>query len=386
MEKKKIAIFATNASQYHVPIYQALARDSSIELSVFYSTDLGIKGFYDKQSNSYVEWDIDLSSGYNFMVFKNLASRENRGFFRAINFGVIPWLLRNKYDLVLLQGYNTLTLWLVYLTALLTQPKLTWRGEAIIYKNKNKFLFYLKKIILFFYFKGFHTVFYSCSGNKDYLRQFVFQDQKLKLFPCAVDNNYFYEVKEKYQDSRQSFRESYSISEDEIVILFAARLIDRKRPHDLLMAVKQINHPKIVLLFCGDGPEKESLKKASTGLGNRVIFTGFLGQEELAKHYLIADIYTILSDYDNSPKTLNEALNFALPTIATNMIGNAADLIHSGENGFIAEARNVPDIANKLELIIKNLDHFKKSSNFISNKLLQKWSINEDIQALKKIL
>ena len=56
-----------------------------------------------------------------------------------------------------------------------------------------------------------------------------------------------------------------------------------------------------------------------------IIFSDFLSA---------ADIYLQVSDYDPSPKSLNEAMNFELPIIATRMIGTCQDLVKENINGF----------------------------------------------------
>ncbi len=386
-KKNEIAIYATNASQYHVPIYKLLHSDEEVSLTVLYGSDVGIEEFYDEQSSSFINWDIDLSEGYNYKVFKNLARRNSRNFFRAINFGIIPWLLNHKYDLVLINGYNTLTSWLVFFTCKLLRIKLVWRGEALVPKNEPPFLLaFLKKIILPFYFSSFNYVFYSCQGNKDYLDQYVRDKNKLKIFPCAVDNKFFSDIKENEYANRKEIRRSLGINDDEIVVLFAARFIKRKRPYDLINAISKIDHSKVTLLFCGDGPERSEMQRVVESYSIKSIFTGLLGQKELARHYMISDLYALLSDYDASPKTLNEALNFGLPIIASNMLGNAPDIVIEEKNGFIVEVGDHQQIINRLNYLIKNLEQMKEKSLKVSELLLPQWSIQRDVQAIKDLL
>ena len=385
--KKKIAIYATNASQYHVPIYKALNARQNIDLTVLYASDVGIESFYDEQSNAHIEWDIDLSAGYKYELFKNLSSRKNRGFFRAINLGIISYLILNKYDLILIQGYNTLTSWLVFFTSKIMGYKIAWRGEAIIPKDNQRTPFFkFKSFILQNYFRCFDHIFYSCNGNKLYLEQFISDQRKMSLFPCAVDNDYFHKIKKENKHKRDDLRKYYSIRHDEIVLLFAARFIERKRPYDLINALKDIDDKKLVVLFCGDGPERERMEKEASKLSVRSIFTGFLNQNQLAKHYLISDIYTILSEYDASPKTLNEALNFGLPVIASDMLGNAEDLILENENGFIVSVGDIDEIKYKLKYLLLNLDEFKEKSEVVTEKILSKWSIHSDVKALEEVI
>jgi len=101
---------------------------------------------------------------------------------------------------------------------------------------------------------------------------------------------------------------------------------------------------------------------------------------------MIADIYALLSDYDASPKTLNEALNFGVPLIASNMLGNAPDILIEGKNGFIVEVGNIRQASEKLSYLCENLEEMKKSSMEISKSLLPRWSIEEDVNSIKDLL
>jgi len=59
----------------------------------------------------------------------------------------------------------------------------------------------------------------------------------------------------------------------------------------------------------------------------------------------------ILSDYDPSPKSLNEMMNFSLPVIVTSVTGTSEDLVKHGINGYIVNSGDIKGISK----YIKNL-------------------------------
>jgi len=79
----------------------------------------------------------------------------------------------------------------------------------------------------------------------------------------------------------------------------------------LIEAVSKIDHSNITLLFIGDGLLRNEMEELSVKYGIKAVFTGFKGQKKLANYYSIANLFVVISDYDASPKALNEALNFA---------------------------------------------------------------------------
>ena len=73
------------------------------------------------------------------------------------------------------------------------------------------------------------------------------------------------------------------------------------------------------------------------------------------KNYFLKGLYSligvILSDYDPSPKSLNEMMNFSLPVIVTSVTGTSEDLVKHGINGYIVNSGDIKSISK----YIKNL-------------------------------
>ena len=163
-------------------------------------------------------------------------------------------------------------------------------------------------------------------------------DQKLFLLPCAVNNDFFLEQKSTLTPLREENRSALGIGQEEFVILFSARFTERKRPYDLIAAVAALEDPRLRIVFVGDGPEREGMEQAVRQLNVLATFTGFVGPEELAMYYSIADLDVVISSKDPSPKSLNEALIFSLPVVVTDVVGTAPDLVKDGKNGFMSRS------------------------------------------------
>ena len=73
----------------------------------------------------------------------------------------------------------------------------------------------------------------------------------------------------------RSLRESFFIAADAPIILFAGRLIDAKRPLDVLEAFEQLKELRrtAVVVMVGDGPLKPALMERAKG---NVVFTGWI--------------------------------------------------------------------------------------------------------------
>jgi glycosyltransferase involved in cell wall biosynthesis len=140
---------------------------------------------------------------------------------------------------------------------------------------------------------------------------------------------------------RDEIRAGFGIGRRDFAVLFLARFLPRKRPFDLLEVVRELRDEGIVdtfLLMVGEGESRKEMEMFAARHGLRVLFTGFKNQTEIPPYYAAADAYMMLSDFDPSPKAMNEAMNFSLPIICTRETGTAMDLIEDGGNGFLIDA------------------------------------------------
>lgn len=366
---KKIAILALHPIMYQTPIFRELSdytksSKEKIEVIVYFADDISLKNVFFKEFNVFYKPKVpSLIKGFDFKFLKNYSYDSRKGFLSRINPGIFNELIENNYDAILIHGYDTLTSWFALLAAKLTRTKVIFRGEAVLRGNENTFglknLF--KRVIIQFFFSNCDAYLYSCTGNLNFISFYGVCIDKMFKIPCAVNNDFFTEEFNKYQNLKDEIRNSLKIPNDNLVVLFSARFTERKRPFDLINAIKNINNKNITLLFVGDGPERGKMEKNIIENNINARFTGFVNQDEISKYYTIADLFTVISDYDPSPKAMNEAMNFKLPIISTNVVGTASDLIEDGINGFIigvgeidALSRNITKL-NEDRLLLKTM-------------------------------
>lgn len=389
MRNKKLAIYALHPIMYQTPIFKELTSSIlhiqfPIEVKVLFGSDLSLKEMYFEEINTTFKPDTpSLLEGYPHKFLKNYAKDERGGFFSRMNFGIFRELFCERYDAILIHGYESLTAWLILIVAKLSGTKILWRGEAVLrgIENNASLKQRVKKVVLKYFFKGCDAVMYSCSGNKYYLQFYGVEDKKLFSIPCAVNNQFFQDEKVKYEKNKKQIKRELEIDSDDMVILFSARFTKRKRPLDLLRAVASIEHSKITILFVGNGPEYNSMQEFAVENHLKTVFTGFKNQSELAKYYSIADVDIVISDYDPSPKAMNEAMNFSLPIIVTDVVGTAYDLVEDGKNGFIIKVGDIDILAKKLDYLMK---HKEKISEFgkKSLEIVNQWNYIEDAKGI----
>jgi len=346
-----------------------------------FGDDMGLKEVYSDGFNYTIKWDVPLTKGYKHFFLKNLAKTKITGFLSRINFGVFKSINPKEFDFILVHGYQTLTCWLILLAAKLRGVKIILRGEAIIKNTKGTKIKIFNRLIINSYLKRVDAVMYSCTGNYKYWKTFSIDEKKLFFIPCAVDNNFFIERKIFYKSRINIIKDELKLLKDDFVIIFPSRFTDRKRPFDLIEAAALSARKNLVLLFVGDGPNKNKMEKLSLQKGVRSIFTGFINQKIISKYYLISDVVAIISEYDASPKSLNEALNFNLPGIVSNMVGTAGDLVISEHNGFIVDVGDIKNISCKINQLMDDKKLLKEMSKN-SGMIVKKWSLENDVKGI----
>jgi glycosyltransferase involved in cell wall biosynthesis len=388
--KKKLAIVALHPIMYQTPIFRSLqnyisTEEVSINFTVLFLDDVSLKEKYFHEINTVYKPNVpSLLNGFNYRFLKNIRI-QNSGFFSRVNFQLISFFFTNKFDYVLIHGYDTFSSWVVLALSKLLGLKLIFRGEAVL-NGKNKINNYknkFKKKLISFYLNNCDAILYSCSGNKDFILSHLKKNQANKLFsiPCAVDNSFFQLEYNNLKSERLRLRESLGIPIDNLVILFSARFTSRKRPLDLLKSLTLIDNNLITVLFVGDGPERINLEKFSDEYKLNTVFVGFVNQDVISQYYTISDLKVILSDYDPSPKAMNEAMNFELPVIVTNVVGTSKDLVHSNVNGFVINVGDVTSLSLRIDYLNRNRNQLRKMGE-MSKSIVENWSFDADVRGI----
>lgn len=150
--------------------------------------------------------------------------------------------------------------------------------------------------------------------------------------------------------NRQEIRRSLDVSDTEVLIFSAGRLVELKQFDLLIRAFARIpqNLP-VKLCIAGSGPCREQLNNLVRELdeGSRVQLLGF--RTDISDLLQAADCFSLVSRTEGLSCSILEAMSFGLPIIATKVGGNC-ELVADGQSGYLVNA-DVSDIHQKLELI-----------------------------------
>ena len=152
------------------------------------------------------------------------------------------------------------------------------------------------------------------------------------------------EVKQEGTELYSNVRHELGIQEHEKIILYFGRIEEYKGIHELIISFNRLDRKDWHLLICGPGEEKISEEiKGKTNIHA----VGGIRPEKRAEYYAASDLFVLANTYRNKIEpwglTVNEAMQFGLPIIASNATGSAIDLVFSGLNGFIIDANRIED-------------------------------------------
>ena len=178
-------------------------------------------------------------------------------------------------------------------------------------------------------------------------------------------------------------RARYALPSGRPIVLSVGRLSPEKRADVLIAALARLSEAGgPVLVLAGAGPDEARLRSLAShhGVADRVLFTGFVPDADLPGLYRAASVFAIASEAELQSLVTMSAMAAGLPVVAVNA-GALPELVHAGENGFLARPGNAAELAASLGLLCGSASlrarMGKASSRIIAahdrNRILRRW-------------
>lgn len=386
--KYRLAALVSHPIQYQVPLFRELQQCPQLDLTVYFCSDFGVGSEkFDPGFGVKLTWDIPLLEGYTHKFLPNLSQSPLKGFSGLINPSIIRELRFNEYDALWIHGYAHLTNWLAFFGAWITGTPIILRGESHLLNHRSALRKLCKRIVLGLLFKSAGCFLTIGSLNAEYYRYYGVPDEKMFPCPYCVDNTFFSKKRAELSEKRESLKEKLGIAPATPVILYASKMIPRKRAIDLLRAYGKISdNVRKALVLVGDGPDRQNLERYAVEYNlKNVFFAGFKNQTELPEYFAIADVFVLPSTDEPWGLIINEALNFGLPVVTTDQVGAAPDLLRHEENGFIYQVGNIDELAGYLSRLLESAE-LRMNMGKRSLEIISKWSYADDLVGILRAL
>ena len=175
-----------------------------------------------------------------------------------------------------------------------------------------------------------------------------------------------------------SIRRKLSIPKEALVLFALQRLDKWKRVDVIIKALKSVLKRKdVFLLIGGKGPENNYLNQMTKDLGisSRVIFAGFIPENELPIYYATADLFVFHSIYETLGLVLLQAMASGKPIVSVESTA-IPEVIDNHKNGILVEPLNPEQFADAIIYLLENKDIMKIFSQNSRKTALEKYDWN----------
>lgn len=329
----KILYFTNIPVPYRVDFFNEMGK--YIDLTVVFEAETA------RQLNS--QW-----FSQNFTNFKSFFLKKGGINEKAIMFGVLKYLKKNAYDIIIVSNYYLPTIILAIEKLQLCKIPFVYSTDGAFIKNEN----WLKKAFKSHLVKS--ATYWLSTGTitNAYYAHYGVKKDKIFWYPFTSLKESQILSNPLLKEEKVQIKVKLGIDEEKVVIS-VGQFIRRKGFDVLLEACSKLSRGYGVYII-GGGPTKEYLDlKEKYGLEN-VHFVGFKSKCELSEYYKIADLFVLPTREDIWGLVVNEAMAFGLPVITTDRCIAGLELIKDYENGFIVPVERADILANRIEEVLSD--------------------------------
>ena len=388
----KVAYLVSHPIQYQAPLLKFLSKQPEINLTVFFTSDLTVKGEHDLGFGVPHQWDVPLLEGYNHVFLPVVGRRDRLSFWRPFAYRIYRHLKEGCFDALWIHGYAQQVNLRALVIAKYLGLKVLLRGESNLQCHSIPF------IIGSFKRQVYSKIFNMIDGflaigtlNREFYLHYGVPPDRIFLMPYSVDNEFFTERISEAHKTREKFRAELGLAPNRAVILFASKLQPRKRARDLLEAYKRLSpdgnrEPVPYLIFVGDGQDRDYLVAQAKKLGWASIkILGFKNQSELPRYYDLCDVFVLPSVNEPWGLVINEVMNAGKPIIVSDQVGAGFDLVKDGVNGIVVPSGDTSALADSVKRLTEE-PALAQSMGYASKGQISDWNFKADLNGLMQAL
>ena len=211
------------------------------------------------------------------------------------------------------------------------------------------------------------------------LKEPLFKNLNIQIFPLGVDTNYFKPIKNR------------TINKNKIRLLYVGMIVERKRIHISINVVKDLISSGFKnIQFDIIGPiisQKyyNKLKKLviKLDLVDKVKFIYQIPYKDLLPYYQNADLFMFPSDKETFGMVIIEAMACGTPIASINCLGGPAEVIIHNNNGILT---SLEDFSNVIIDFFNNPQKQLSIRENASKTVLNSYTFKSTYKALKKSL
>lgn len=352
--KTRLAVVATHPVPYSVPLYRALARQDDLDVRAFFASRVGLDKTLDPGMGVEIAWTTDLLGGYEHEFLPGAEHIPHTGFRVVDNKGVGAALARFRPDVVLMNGYMWKTALRTLAWCRLQRVPAMMISDGSLHSGTGAMAGRLKAVVLPMILRQFSAFLGIGDANERYLQTFGVPRARIFRVPVIVDEG-FWAYRARREATRTAMRSELGLRENDLVVLFVGKLIDRKRPGDLLAALQRLaalppTPRPVQVLFAGDGEQRAELEAVAARAQLPARFLGFVNIDRLPTYYCAADVLAHPAEIEVYGMIVLEAVILGLPLVVSDKVGavGPTSAARPGENALIHPCGDVAALTERL--------------------------------------
>ncbi|MCF8533102.1 MAG: glycosyltransferase family 4 protein [Reyranella sp.] len=346
----RVGYLVSHPIQYLAPLFRELAKQC--DLTVFYAHRQTAEQQARAGFGVAFEWDVDLLSGYHSRFLRNVARAPSTDrFFGCSTPEVAAEIAGGAFDGFVVPGWALLTYWQAVRACRHAGVPVFARGDSQLVGPRGNAVRLAKAVAFRGILRQFDGFLYVGQRNRDYLLHYGAPAGRLFFSPHCVDNDAFRVASDAVRRQVPAAADLSRLPR----VLFVGKLMERKRPFDVLRAAAQLRARgrPVEVAFAGSGELQGALAETAAAAGVPVRFHGFVNQSELPGIYTSADVIVLPSDgRETWGLVVNEAMACGVPAIVSDAVGCGPDLVEPGVTGEIFPLGDVPALADALDTVL----------------------------------
>lgn len=326
----RLAFVVSHPIQYYVPLYRRLAQRNDVSVKVFFTWHDGQSAVHDQGFRRPVAWDIPMTEGYDHERVPNVSSDPGtHRFFGLRNPSLASRVLAWRPDALHITGWA----WYSHLLAMRAfrraGVKTLFRGDSHLLDSPQSGLRWrLKRALLERVYAWPDACLYVGQANRAYYAAFGVGPERLCHCPHSIDVARFADPEGNFEREAAEWRRLLGIAEDRPVVLFAGKFEAKKRPLELMRAVREFARPELVLVLVGSGELEAEVQALAQSDPERFRVLPFQNQSRMPVVYRLGDLFVLPSAFGETwGLAVNEAMASGRPVLVSDRVGCAADLI-----------------------------------------------------------
>ena len=343
----RVGVLISHPIQYYTPIFRELA--GLCDLTVFFAHRQTAEQQAQAGFGVAFDWDIDLVSGYRSKFLENVSRQPSTDRFSGCDTpGIAREIVEGSFDAFVVPGWGFRSYMQAVKACRRARVPVFVRGDSQLIGPRNVLLRIAKAIAFSRLLRRFDGFLYVGQRSREYLLHYGAPANRLFFSPHCVDNASFGAAS---NSARQLVGGVPRMNKR---LLFVGKLLERKRPFDVLRAAALLRERlPVEVAFAGSGELEGELRDLARALGVPAVFHGFVNQSEMPAVYAAADVMVLPSDgLETWGLAVNEAMACGLPAVVSDAVGCGPDLVEQGVTGAVFPVGQIALLASAVETAI----------------------------------